>query len=107
MMVTIDLKLHLAKRTKFKSSGGPFAYYDVYLYRAPKTKPRTPNGHCAKTVNGRSKAKGRVLRWEDDTYSPSPPCSICSPVSTHSLPASMNNELQRSRLRTLNPHGPR
>lgn len=104
--VTIDLELHLAKRTRLKPSGSPFARYDVYLYRVPKAKPRIPNGPRAKTVNGPSRSKGRNLRWEDDTYPPSPPCSVCSPVSTRSLPASMINELHRSRPWTLNPYTP-
>lgn len=95
--VTIDLELHLAKRTKSKSSKGPFAYYDVYLYKVPKTKPRISNGPRA------SRSKGRVLRWEDDMHPPSPPCSICSPISTHSLPV---NELQCSRPWTLSPYTP-
>lgn len=102
--VTIDLKLHLAKRTKFKSSRGPFAHYDVYLYKAPKTKHRIPNGPRARPVNDPSRSKDRVLRWEDDTYPPSPPCSICSPTSTRSLPASVMNEFQRSRQWTLSPY---
>lgn len=102
--VTIDLELHLSKRTK--SSRGPFAHYEVYLYRVPKTTPQIPNGPKAKTVNSPSRPKDRVLRWEDDTYPPSPPCSVCSPVSTQSLPASMINEPQRPRPWTLNPYTP-
>lgn len=107
--VTIDLELHLNKKTKLKSSKGPFAHYDVYLYRLPKTKPRTTNGPTTKTTYGPGRAKGRVLRWEDDMYPPSPPCSVCGPESTRSLPASVNTELQPSRQPrpwTLNPYTP-
>ncbi|KAI3360748.1 hypothetical protein L3Q82_012984 [Scortum barcoo] len=87
--VTIDLELHFSKKTKFTPSKRPFARYDVYLYRKPKAKSQNPNGPRAKTINGPSRAKGRVLRWEDDMYPPSPPCSVCSPISTRSLPASV------------------
>ncbi|KAF0032134.1 hypothetical protein F2P81_016689 [Scophthalmus maximus] len=102
--VTIDLELHLARGTKPKPSRGPFAHYDVYLCRVPRTNPRIPNGPRAQTVNSPGRAKGRVLRWEDDTYPPSPPCSICSPVSTQSLPAPTIAEPQGSRRWTLNPY---
>ncbi|KAG7216428.1 hypothetical protein INR49_001914 [Caranx melampygus] len=72
----------------------------------PKTKPKIPNGPRAKTVNGPSRAKDRVLRWEDDNYPPSPPCSVCSPSSTHSMPASTVNELQLPGPWTWNPYTP-
>ncbi|KAL7393175.1 hypothetical protein ABVT39_007508 [Epinephelus coioides] len=98
--VTIDLELHLTRRTKFKASWGRVAHYDVYLYRTPKSEPRTPSGARTKTINGPSRAKSRVLRWEDDTYPPSPPCSICSPPSSRSPPTS-------STMWTLSPYAPR
>ncbi|KAK9514338.1 hypothetical protein VZT92_027811 [Zoarces viviparus] len=105
--VTIALELHLAKGTKFKSSKAPFAHYDIYLHRAPETKPPVANWPRARTPKGPSRARGRVLRWEDDMYPPSPPCSVCSPLSTRSLPANAINERQRSRPRTRSPYSPR
>ena len=104
--VTIDLEIHLAKRTKTKPSGGPLARYEVYLYGVPGTEPTTSNWPRAKAANRPSRAKDRVLRWEDDMYPPSPPCSICSPASTQSLPVATVEELQGSRPRTLNPYTP-
>ncbi|CAB1451996.1 unnamed protein product [Pleuronectes platessa] len=104
--VTIDLEIHLAKRTRTKPSGGPLARYDVYLYRVPRTEPTTSSRPHATTANSPSRAKDRVLRWEDDMYPPSPPCSICSPGSTQSLPVTTTDELQESRPRTLNPSTP-
>lgn len=105
--VTIDVELHFAKKANFKSSKAPFAHYDVYLYRLPKNKSKLANGPRAKTVNGpHSRAKGRVLRWEDDMYPPSPPCSVCGPNSTHSLPAAMIDELQPPKPWTLKPYTP-
>jgi len=102
--VTIDLELHLNKRTKLKPSKGPFARYDIYLYRMPQTKPRVLNGPSTKIVNGPTRAKRRVLRWADDLYPPSPPCSVCSPVSTRSLPASVVSELQQAKPWTLSSY---
>lgn len=99
--VTIDLELHLSKKTEFKSSGRPLAKYDVYLYRVPKAKPRVLNGPSTKTANGPSRTRARVIRWEDDLYPPSPCCSVCSPVSTCSLPASVFKELQQTKPLTI------
>ncbi|KAK2845133.1 hypothetical protein Q5P01_011792 [Channa striata] len=105
--VTIDLELHFAKRTKSKHSPGPFACYDVYLCRVPETKPKVPNRPRANpTLSSPSRAKGRVLRWEDDMYPPSPPCScanVCSQISTGSPSGS---DLQWSRPWTVNRHPP-
>lgn len=92
LKVTIDLELCLNKKTKFKSSRRPAAKYDVYLYRTPQTKAQVPNGESVGTVSNGSRSKGRVLRWEEDLYPPSPPCS---PVSVRS---------QRPRPRTVRPY---
>lgn len=79
--VTIDVELCLNKKAKLKSSRRPAAKYDVYLYRTPQTRTQVPNGESVTTVsNGPSRTKGRVLRWEDDCYPPSPPCPTCSPI---------------------------
>lgn len=103
--VTIDLELHFRKRTKSKSSSGPLAHYDVYLYRVPKkTRPSIHDGPRSRAVNG--SGRGRVVQWVDNIYPSSPPCSICSPVSTHSLPASMITASQRSSTWTLKPCTP-
>lgn len=104
--VTIDLELHLNKNVKLKPSKGPVAHYDVFLYKMPNTKPHIANGPSARTVNGPSKAKGRVLKWEDALYPPSSPCSICNPISTPSLPASITNEQKGYRTWILNPYNP-
>lgn len=96
--VTIDVELCLNTKTKLKSSRRPAAKYDVYLYRTPQTKTKTqvPNGDMVKTVsNGPSRTKGRVLRWEDDCYPPSPPCSTCRLISVRS---------QQPKPRTAHPY---
>lgn len=104
--MTIDLELHFAQRPKSRSSSGPFAQYDIYLYRVPsETRPKIPNGPVARTGNGPRRSTGRVLRWEDDVY-PLSPRSVCSPVSTYSLPASMVGEQQRPGQWTLKPYTP-
>ncbi|MEQ2221816.1 hypothetical protein ILYODFUR_019514, partial [Ilyodon furcidens] len=102
--VTINLELHLSKKTELKSSARSLAKYDVYLYRVPKAKPQVLNRPSTKTANGPSRTKARVVRWEDDFYPSSPPCSICNPVSTRSLPASVFNELQQTKPWTINPY---
>lgn len=83
--VTIDLELHIPKKN---SSRVFVAHYDVYLYRVPKTKPRTPNSLPTRRAATPERDKQRVLRWEDDIYQPSSPCPICSQLSPYSLPPS-------------------
>uniref|UniRef100_A0A3B3IE45 Chondroitin sulfate proteoglycan 5 n=1 Tax=Oryzias latipes TaxID=8090 RepID=A0A3B3IE45_ORYLA len=86
--VTIDLELHFNRRTKLKTSGKPHAKYDVYLCKMPPVEPHISNGPEARTANGPS-SRGRVIRWEDDLYPPSPPRSLGIPVNARLPPASI------------------
>lgn len=102
--VTINLEFRLPKGTKLRSPGGPFACYDVYLCKTPNPEPQAANGPRVGTPG---RAKGRGVTWEDDSYPPSPPCSVCGPLASRQPQASAINGHQRSGPRNLHPYGPR
>ncbi|CAL8247815.1 unnamed protein product [Lota lota] len=112
---TITLELHLPSNSQLSPPGSPLTHYDVYLYKVPDMTPihhgpqpwpLGPRLNHSRPPGG----TGRVLRWEDDTYPPSPPCPVCSPTSTHFLfPASVKQPLffgQRPQPRTTEPWTP-
>lgn len=92
--VTIDLEFHFTKRTKPKSSSGPYARYHIYIYRLPQITAPT-NSSSSTALRGPSRPPAHFLRWEDQTRPPSSPWSFCKPVS--SLPT-----CERSRPRDQN-----
>ncbi|CAL8259515.1 unnamed protein product [Boreogadus saida] len=97
--VTLSLELHLPPGSQRSPPGSPPSQYDVYLYKVPDMAPihhgtqpwpHGPRPHHSRPPGG----TGRTLRWEDDTYPPSPPCPICSPSSSRfPFPASLQQPL--------------
>ncbi|KAJ3597347.1 hypothetical protein NHX12_000875 [Muraenolepis orangiensis] len=82
------MELHLPSTPGLSPPRGRLSHYDVYLYKVPqltpvhhglrhRPRPLGPGLHNAGPPGG----TGRVLRWEDDSYPPSPPCPVCSPLS--------------------------
>ncbi|CAL8287620.1 unnamed protein product [Merluccius merluccius] len=100
--VTINLELHLPSSADLSPPSSPLTHYDVYLYKVPDLTPvhhgtrpwPRPLGPRRNNARRPGRTAERVLRWEDDTYPPSPPCPVCSPTCTRFLfPAAVERPL--------------